>query len=121
MIFISGRQLAVPLFLLVFLSRGFSARQTHDGIHYADNIGRADFSIGSKFGPIDAVYTWVNGSDPIWKSERDFWYQRWTQEYDEPDQNIQKREKSGSGDDEGASAENHFRDNDELRYSVRSL
>ncbi|KAJ5814842.1 hypothetical protein N7474_006619 [Penicillium riverlandense] len=119
--FISGRQLAFPLVVLIFLLRCFSTRQKYDDIDYADNIGQADFSTGSKFRPIDAVYTWVNGSDPIWKSERDFWYQRWVKEYDGPDLNIQKKPKSGSDEDECAADENHFRDNDELRYSVRSL
>jgi UDP-N-acetylglucosamine-lysosomal-enzyme len=105
--------------LLMSLSHGVSKSQTRDDVHYADKIGQMDFS---KFGPIDAVYTWVNGSDPIWNSERDFWYQRWIQEYDGPDRNIQNRQKSGSdGDHDGSSADNHFRDNDELRYSLRSL
>ena len=75
-----------------------------------------------QFGPVDAVYTWVNGSDPIWNNERDFWYQRWIQEYDGSDRNIQNRQKSRlDGDNDGTSADNHFRDNDELRYSLRSL
>ncbi|KAJ5913150.1 hypothetical protein N7504_002033 [Penicillium tannophilum] len=73
-----------------------------------------------KMGPIDAVYTWVNGSDPRWKSERDFWYQRWVQEYDQPNRKIQNERKSSSDHDD-ASADHHFRDNDELKYSVRSL
>lgn len=71
-------------------------------------------------GPIDAVYTWVNGSDPRWKSGRDFWYQRWVQEYDGPNRKIQN-ERESSSEDDGASADYHFRDNDELKYSVRSL
>ena len=32
----------------------------------ADNIGKRDFSPEMCTGAIDAVYTWVNGSDPVW-------------------------------------------------------
>ncbi|KAJ5378104.1 uncharacterized protein N7496_005513 [Penicillium cataractarum] len=72
-------------------------------------------------GPIDAVYTWVNGSDPIWKSDRDFWYQRWVQEYDAPALDLRNSQNNGSDKANDAFADNHFRDNDELRYSIRSL
>ncbi|KAJ5992581.1 hypothetical protein N7451_008305 [Penicillium sp. IBT 35674x] len=88
--------------------------------NFTDNVSDTDFSTEMKMGPIDAVYTWVNGSDPIWKSERDFWYQQWIQEYDGPNRKIQNERRSSSKDDD-ASADYHFRDNDELRYSVRSL
>jgi UDP-N-acetylglucosamine-lysosomal-enzyme len=118
--FMSGRQLAVALVLLIFLTKGFPTRKIHD-VDDADNVGQANVLTASRFGPIDAVYTWVNGSDPIWKNERDFWYQHWIQEYDGPDRNTQSRQDSDDNDDEGASTENHFRDNDELRYSFRSL
>lgn len=124
--FISCRQLAVPLTLLIFLSEGFSTRKVHEvDIDDADNIRQANVLMTSRFGPIDAVYTWVNGSDPIWKNERDFWYQHWIQENIGPGRNTQGEQDSGqhsgNNDDEGASMENHFRDNDELRYSIRSV
>ena len=38
-----------------------------------DNIGNVPEEDYLSYGPIDAVYTWVNGSDPIWQSEKEFW------------------------------------------------
>ncbi|KAJ5770822.1 uncharacterized protein N7511_002873 [Penicillium nucicola] len=87
----------------------------------AYSTDRNDFTQNMGLGPIDAVYTWVNGSDPKWKSDRDFWYQRWIQDTDTPARDIPRNQNNGSNDEDGASAENHFRDNDELRYSIRSL
>ena len=46
--------------------------------------------------PVDVVYTWVDGSDPLWRAEK-------------------AARGLGAGDD------NHYRDNGELRYSLRSL
>ncbi|EQC39180.1 hypothetical protein SDRG_03386 [Saprolegnia diclina VS20] len=73
-----------------------------------DNIGNIDTSgvEYAAYGPIDAVYTWVNGSDPTWQQSKSHWLQRWS------GRNATK---------DSASAENRFRDNDELRYSIRSL
>lgn len=42
-------------------------------INFRSNIGGVE---GEKFishGPIDVVYTWVNGSDPVWKAKKEFW------------------------------------------------
>jgi hypothetical protein len=44
---------------------------------YADNIGERSFESRLAFEPIDVVYTWVNGSDPVFKEEKDYWKQRW--------------------------------------------
>lgn len=54
--------------------------------------------------PIDAVYTWVDGSDPEWAAARE-------------------RAAGGSADDEQAAhaAAARYRDREELRYSLRSL
>jgi len=35
-----------------------------------------DFSRQLAFGPIDVVYTWVNGSDEKWRAERDIWMKK---------------------------------------------
>ncbi len=51
--------------------------------------------------PIDAIYTWVDGSDPDWQER--------------------KARYSNSSLSQHASAENRFRDIEELRYSLRSL
>jgi UDP-N-acetylglucosamine-lysosomal-enzyme len=114
--------LTVVLQLLICLSWGLSARLALP--HYpdcADNIGRADYSAQLGFGPIDVVYTWVNGSDLRWKRERDYWYQRWILEPDRLDPTIGRRQEGDLDDDGNAARENRFRDNDELRYSLRSL
>jgi hypothetical protein len=54
--------------------------------------------------PIDAVYTWVDGTDPRFQEER----HRWAPE-------------RGASFDPANLAPGHFRDNGELRYSLRSL
>lgn len=87
----------------------------------AYKVGQSGFSQQLRLEPIDAVYTWVNGSDPLWKSDRKFWYQRWVQEYDAPAPDVQNSQNNGSDKSNDAFADNHFRDNDELRYSIRSL
>ncbi|MDR1659737.1 MAG: Stealth CR1 domain-containing protein [Desulfovibrio sp.] len=46
--------------------------------------------------PVDVVYTWVDGRDPVW---------------------LAKRSSRGLGAEDA----NHYRDNGELRYSLRSL
>jgi glycosyltransferase involved in cell wall biosynthesis len=53
---------------------------------------------------IDAVYTWVNGADPLFKDEFNKYY-------------ATQDNKNDSRD----SKKNRFRDNEELRYSLRSL
>lgn len=51
---------------------------------------------------IDIVYTWVNGSDPIWNARKIYF------------QNL-------SIPDLDANSDNRYRDHDELRYSLRSI
>lgn len=55
-------------------------------------------------GPIDVVYTWVNGQDPEWQKMR----------------SLAWAKKTGEEIRDVATA-NRFRDRDELRYSLRSL
>ena len=45
-----------------------SSEQQHD--RFRDNIGNKDVTDLIAFGPIDAVYTWVNGSDPRWLKKK---------------------------------------------------
>ena len=54
-------------------------------------------------GPFDVVYTWVNGSDPQWQQQR-----------------VRALLRAGTVGDDTLSMR-RFRDNDELRFSVRSL
>ncbi|OQS03102.1 N-acetylglucosamine-1-phosphotransferase subunits alpha/beta, partial [Thraustotheca clavata] len=59
-----------------------------------------------RYGAIDAVYTWVNGSDAEWRKTK----QRWLVDQTKHHSQIQN-----------ALSDNRFRDNDELRYSIRSI
>ena len=58
--------------------------------------------------PIDIVYLWVDGNDPAWRSKR---------------QRAAQRLSAGHRDAIGlyGNVEGRFRDNDELRYSLRAL
>ena len=53
---------------------------------------------------VDAVYLWVDGSDPAWRARRD-----------------EARQRDGLADSGWATAANRFRDRGELRASFRSL
>lgn len=56
-----------------------------------------------KFGPIDVVYTWVDGSDPLWANLRNEWA------------------KKTLGIHWDATKVTRFRDRNELKYSLRSI
>jgi len=55
---------------------------------------------------IDIVYIWVDGADPIWKQKRNESY---------------KKIQDTSILSEYANVDGRFRDNGELKYSLRSL
>ncbi len=57
---------------------------------------------------VDIVYLWVDGNDPVWRRKRQ--------------RAVQNLSKSGHGDiAQYGNVEGRFRDNDELRYSLRAL
>lgn len=56
--------------------------------------------------PIDAVFTWVDGADPAWLEQKCLLRQKYFGNSDAPD---------------NADNAARFRDNDELRYALRSL
>lgn len=60
------------------------------------------------FEPVDIVYLWVDGSDPAWRSKRRAAQHRLNA--------LQRQGVAMHGDVEG-----RFRDNDELRFSLRAL
>ncbi|MGP3952700.1 stealth conserved region 3 domain-containing protein [Streptomyces sp. 7N604] len=60
--------------------------------------------------PVDAVYTWVDDSDPRWREKQ----ARWTAA-------REAREAREGGGQEADSGDVRFRNRDELRYSLRSL
>lgn len=55
---------------------------------------------------VDAVYTWVNGSDPVWIEEMHKYKELYNKEH-----NITTED-----DVDSATSANRFRDNDELKY-----
>lgn len=66
--------------------------------------------------PVDIVYTWVNGSDPRWFKEM-MQYRRIAQDGD----STSHSSNDNSSETADASALKRYRDNDELRFSLRSL
>ena len=42
--------------------------------HFYDNIGNINGELELAYGPIDAVYTWVNGSDNRWLDKKEKWF-----------------------------------------------
>lgn len=86
-----------------------SYRQRKDSFEITDptdNIGYKDFSDALRYPPIDAVYTWVNGSDPKWYKEMLEYKTIYNKEH-----GITEEEKGDS-----ATSANRFRDNDELKF-----
>ncbi|RYH02465.1 hypothetical protein EON65_47880 [archaeon] len=66
------------------------------------------------YGPIDVVYTWVNGSDPKWLAKKNYWASKY---FPVEEKNISTEGNASSE----VFAGNRYRDSDELRYSIRSL
>eukprot|EP01138_Halocafeteria_seosinensis_P008134 gb/GECG01008314.1/.p1 GENE.gb/GECG01008314.1/~~gb/GECG01008314.1/.p1 ORF type:complete len:1154 (+),score=123.58 gb/GECG01008314.1/:1-3462(+) len=111
-----------------------------DCIAPRNNIGEKSF--GHHFCPpqIDAVYTWVNGSDPVWLAQLQYY-----KELSEKETSTEEKEGKSGQDDAGSQQDkktktaaevieekvnelrrnpvssNRYRDNEELRYSLRSL
>ena len=81
-------------------------RYSYCGGDYFDNIGNGDYSEHLCYPVIDAVYTWVNGSDPMWLKEMLFYKKKWMESH--PSQNA--------GEEDESSTPNRYRDNDELKW-----
>ncbi len=136
----------VSLFALLFNSLNFfysSVISTpHDSIYYEstmhvfqDNIGGKYEALSLAYGPIDIVYTWVNGSDQIWSAEKDTWSRYNNDFHSTPSSssthntnkhmNISNNSNSmnniTTGDADDRVSPNRYRDSDELRYSLRSI
>ncbi|GMF21838.1 unnamed protein product [Phytophthora fragariaefolia] len=85
-----------------------------------DNIGAVRAADFLSYGPVDVVYTWVNGTDPRWKREKDFWHKHWIASLTGQPLPVWGQEADVKGRDD-SNSDNRFRDNEELRYSLRSL
>lgn len=81
-----------------------------------DNIGDRSFARELCSEPIDVVYTWVNGSDPAWLAEM----ARYRALEGGVNVSALAAAPHSNGTTTSASA-NRYRDNDELRFSMRSL
>ena len=135
--------------LATVVSRGQAGCHTSD-----DNIAGVSFDKHLCPDPIDIVYTWVNGSDPVFLRDMEAWRERLglapaAEENDTGSSDGDAHSGAdgsdgsgsdgsdgsdgGSGDSSGDSSDdgsgggddpassNRFRDNNELRYSMRSI
>jgi hypothetical protein len=90
---------------------------------HTDNIGSVDYTDRLSYPPIDAVYTWVNGSDPVWLSSKSAFAPP-------PPASVMVHNdtalKNGTANATAAqtsdsASNNRYRDSNELKYSLRSL
>lgn len=104
-----------------------------------DNIGGVSFAKQLCAPPIDAVYTWVNGSDPAWLEELETYKRLHGIDVEASAGGSGSGSRSGlnatagegggdgnaegdeDGDDDSAASANRYRDSNELLYSFRSL
>jgi len=130
------------------LLRGSNERVFCAHTNFKDNIGNKDLERGlMAHEPIDIVYTWVNGSDPVWLAKKLKFTARSLQSESESEVvgdggNVSVTEQGilASGtlnasntyaaanmsavepvEIDEASSDNRYRDSNELRYSLRSL
>lgn len=73
------------------------------------------------YGPIDVVYTWVNGTDPRWKAEKEYWHKHWIASLTGQPLPVAPEDTKNVKGSDTSNNDNRFRDNEELRYSLRSL
>ena len=107
--------------------------------NFRDNIGQVDSEPFTAFEPIDVVYTWVNGSDPVWLKKKEEWVKR-LEEKPVPvipgnesfptngtvplaNQNVSWVNTTAEvkEEEDDTMSANRYRDSEELRYSLRSL
>ena len=94
---------------MYFLYKDFHGKQD-DTLHricddtYNDNIGYKSYREFTCFPRIDAVYTWVNGSDPVWFEEMQQYKSQYRKEHNLPDL-----------EEDNSISLNRFRDNEELK------
>ena len=92
------------------------ASQDFAGLRSFDNIGGRAFDDIVGGAPIDAVITWVNGSDPVWLKLKARTKQLASGLPLDCINGLNSSCESREGD-----GDNRYRDNDELRYNFRSL
>jgi len=92
----------------------------------SDNLIGRSFAHLTYMPEVDIVYTWVNGSDPKFQSSMDYWKRREDQAWRSGPWAQLKRalnlESVELFNAKGSAAGKHrYRDNNELRYSLRSV
>lgn len=75
---------------------------------YKNNIGHRSFSDKLCYPVIDAVYTWVNGSDPTWIKQMLYYKNKELNDTVLSESELEELTSSVS--------RSRFRDNDELKY-----
>ena len=94
---------------------------------YFDNIGDFDMQGLASYGPIDVVYTWVNGSDPVWLAKKESHQLEMGLLFPSSQMGSNATGSSSGNSSSGGpvfdeyASSNRYRDNEELRYSLRSL
>jgi UDP-N-acetylglucosamine-lysosomal-enzyme len=102
---------------------------------FTDNVAGIDMSHRMSVPPVDIVYTWVNGSDPVLQAQLAKYKQSDESEailqskHEDPEIAdhlapipINSTSKSNMKQEENTwSGSNRFRDNEELQYSLRSV
>jgi hypothetical protein len=93
------------------------------------NIGNTKNELS--YSEIDVVYTWVNGSDQVWSSKKSEFFKSSHQDYNMWTKNLSATttNSNNTSSDKNYSSSgqmqtfdhNRYRDNNELRYSLRSL
>ncbi len=114
-----------------------------------DNIASLNTDYMMEYEPIDVVYTWVNGSDPMWLAKKDSYFQLFLKQngqnsssssssssnstQEDSTSNISSHNSANSSnynitiignstdDVDDRNSNNRYRDSGELRYSLRSL
>lgn len=89
-----------------------------------DSVDNVDISFGG--GGIDVVYTWVNGTDPVWLRSKEYHESNATLHLSRRTKNSTNATSIHSNssttiDDDDTSSSNRYRDSNELLYSLRSL
>ncbi|CAM9251979.1 unnamed protein product, partial [Ectocarpus fasciculatus] len=92
---------------------------------FKDNIGGVNVRPGLAYDPIDVVYTWVNGSDPVWLKKMHHWrsmlHQPEIVEAEDLNATSGNATANETSTEEDTHSLNRYRDSNELKFSLRSL
>ena len=110
-------------------------RGSNAPLNFTQNIGERSSSAEMVYEPIDAVYTWVNGSDPVWLEKKKRFMKstalrvsaqsiggNYTMSGNETEASIMEGNTTNAVANVSVPSDvNRYRDSGELRYSLRSL